>query len=184
MSETGFLETIGRRLGSLQNNVSAVNRRLITLETNLADRAGALAQLATAEAAAELARRHAQEAQDRAEELRQVIERPSGGRGGCGTAQGGNHAAERAELDRTDVSRKLGSAHVTGACDAIGATSSRTKGPARKVVTKRMPAHTFALRARSLGGCTALWRVERPPTLCLRWLRRAPSRVVIFEAPS
>ena len=40
MSET--LEAIERRLDSVQNNVSAMNRRLITLENNLADRMGAL----------------------------------------------------------------------------------------------------------------------------------------------
>jgi hypothetical protein len=40
MSET--LEAFGRRVDSLQNNVSAMNRRLITLESNLAERIGAL----------------------------------------------------------------------------------------------------------------------------------------------
>ena len=42
MSETISLETIGRRLDSLQNNVSGVNRRLVTLESSLADRVGVL----------------------------------------------------------------------------------------------------------------------------------------------
>ena len=36
MSET--LEAFGRRVDSLQNNVSAMNRRLITLESNLAEK--------------------------------------------------------------------------------------------------------------------------------------------------
>jgi hypothetical protein len=42
MSETTSLETIERRLDGLQNNVSGVNRRLITLESSLTDRMGAL----------------------------------------------------------------------------------------------------------------------------------------------
>ncbi len=42
MSETVSLESLARRLDSLQNNVSGVNRRLITFESNLTDRVGAL----------------------------------------------------------------------------------------------------------------------------------------------
>jgi hypothetical protein len=42
MSETATLESIGRRLDGLQNNVSGLNRRMITLESNLIDRVGAL----------------------------------------------------------------------------------------------------------------------------------------------
>jgi hypothetical protein len=44
MSETVSLdlEAIGRRLDSLQNNVSGVNRRLIILESHLVERVGAL----------------------------------------------------------------------------------------------------------------------------------------------
>ena len=38
MSETATLESIGRRLDGLQNNVSGLNRRMITLESNLIDR--------------------------------------------------------------------------------------------------------------------------------------------------
>jgi hypothetical protein len=37
MSETISLETIGRRLDSLQNNVSGVTRQLVTLESSLAN---------------------------------------------------------------------------------------------------------------------------------------------------
>ena len=42
MSETATLEFIRRRLDGLQNNVSGLNRRMITLESNLIDRVGAL----------------------------------------------------------------------------------------------------------------------------------------------
>src|SRR6476620_9039873 len=42
MSATAILGSIGRRLDSLQNNVSGLNRRMITLESNLIDRVGAL----------------------------------------------------------------------------------------------------------------------------------------------
>src|SRR6476646_5045461 len=42
MSETAILESIGRRLDGLQNNVSGLNRRMIMLEGNLIDRVGAL----------------------------------------------------------------------------------------------------------------------------------------------
>ena len=42
MSETVSAESIGRRLDGLQNNVSGLNRRMITLESNLIDRVGAL----------------------------------------------------------------------------------------------------------------------------------------------
>ena len=42
MSETATLEFIARRLDGLQNNVSGLNRRMITLESNLIDRVGAL----------------------------------------------------------------------------------------------------------------------------------------------
>jgi hypothetical protein len=42
MSETISPEFIGRRLDSLQNNVSGVTRRMITLENTLSDRMAAL----------------------------------------------------------------------------------------------------------------------------------------------
>lgn len=42
MSETVSLESVARRLDGLQNNVSGVNRRLISLETSLTERMGAL----------------------------------------------------------------------------------------------------------------------------------------------
>jgi len=42
MSETATPEFIARRLDGLQNNVSGLNRRMITLESNLIDRVGAL----------------------------------------------------------------------------------------------------------------------------------------------
>src|SRR4029077_9307647 len=42
MSETATLESIGRRLDGLQNNVSGLNRRMVTLESNLIDRVAAL----------------------------------------------------------------------------------------------------------------------------------------------
>ena len=42
MSETATLESIWRRLDGLQNNVSGVNRRMITLESTLSDRMAAL----------------------------------------------------------------------------------------------------------------------------------------------
>ena len=42
MSETVSLESIARRLDGLQNNVSGVNRRMITLENTLAQRMAAL----------------------------------------------------------------------------------------------------------------------------------------------
>ena len=42
MSETATLESIVRRLDGLQNNVSGLNRRMITLESNLSDRVAAL----------------------------------------------------------------------------------------------------------------------------------------------
>ena len=42
MSETVSLESIARRLDGLQNNVSGVNRRLISLESSLTERMGAL----------------------------------------------------------------------------------------------------------------------------------------------
>ena len=38
MGETASPELLLRRLDSLQNNVSGVNRRLVTLESNLANR--------------------------------------------------------------------------------------------------------------------------------------------------
>ena len=41
-NETVSAEFIGRRLDGLQNNVSGLNRRMITLESNLIDRVGAL----------------------------------------------------------------------------------------------------------------------------------------------
>ena len=40
--ETASLELLLRRLDGLQNNVSGVNRRLVTLEGNLANRVGTL----------------------------------------------------------------------------------------------------------------------------------------------
>jgi hypothetical protein len=42
MSETATLESIGRRFDGLQNNLSGLNRRMVTLESNLVDRVGAL----------------------------------------------------------------------------------------------------------------------------------------------
>ncbi len=42
MSETVSLESVARRLDALQNNVSGVNRRLITLESSLSERMAAL----------------------------------------------------------------------------------------------------------------------------------------------
>ena len=42
MSESVTLESIARRLDGLQNNVSGLNRRMITLESSLIDRVGAL----------------------------------------------------------------------------------------------------------------------------------------------
>ena len=42
MSETISPEFIGRRLDGVQNNVSGVNRRMITLENTLSDRMMAL----------------------------------------------------------------------------------------------------------------------------------------------
>ena len=42
MSETATLESIWRRLDGLQNTVSGVNRRMITLESTLSDRMAAL----------------------------------------------------------------------------------------------------------------------------------------------
>jgi hypothetical protein len=42
MNETVSAESIGRRLDGLQNNVSGLNRRMVTLESNLIDRVGAL----------------------------------------------------------------------------------------------------------------------------------------------
>ena len=42
MSETISPEYIGRRLDSLQNNVSGVTRRMITLENTLSDRMAAI----------------------------------------------------------------------------------------------------------------------------------------------
>ena len=42
MSETATLKSIVRRLDSFQNNVSGLNRRMITLESNLSDRVAAL----------------------------------------------------------------------------------------------------------------------------------------------
>jgi BMFP domain-containing protein YqiC len=42
MSETATLESIVRRLDGLQNNVSGVTRRMITLENTLSDRMAAL----------------------------------------------------------------------------------------------------------------------------------------------
>jgi hypothetical protein len=42
MSETATLESIWRRLDGLQNNVSGVNRRMVTLESTLSDRMAAL----------------------------------------------------------------------------------------------------------------------------------------------
>jgi hypothetical protein len=42
MSETVSSEFIGRRLDGVQNNVSGVNRRMITLENTLSDRMMAL----------------------------------------------------------------------------------------------------------------------------------------------
>jgi hypothetical protein len=54
MNETGSPEFIARRLDSLQNNVSGVTRRMITLENNLSDRLGTLdARLAGLEGRAE-----------------------------------------------------------------------------------------------------------------------------------
>ena len=54
MGETVFLEPLVRRLDGLQNNVSAVNRRLITLESSLANRVEALeARMAGLEARTE-----------------------------------------------------------------------------------------------------------------------------------
>jgi hypothetical protein len=47
MSE--ILETVGKRLDSIQNSVSAMNRRMITLENNLAERGSALEARAGAE---------------------------------------------------------------------------------------------------------------------------------------
>lgn len=47
VSET--LDSIGKRLDSIQNSVSAMNRRLITLENSLAERVGALEASAEAE---------------------------------------------------------------------------------------------------------------------------------------
>jgi hypothetical protein len=40
MSETVSAEFIGRRLDGLQNNLSGLNRRMVTLESNLIDRVG------------------------------------------------------------------------------------------------------------------------------------------------
>ena len=42
MSETTTLESVERRLDGLQNNVSGVNRRMITLENTLSERMAAL----------------------------------------------------------------------------------------------------------------------------------------------
>ena len=42
MSETVSAESIGRRLDGLQNNGSGLNRRMITLESNLINRVGAV----------------------------------------------------------------------------------------------------------------------------------------------
>jgi uncharacterized coiled-coil protein SlyX len=42
MSETVSLESVARRLDGLQNNVSGVNRRLISLESSLTERMAAL----------------------------------------------------------------------------------------------------------------------------------------------
>ena len=42
MNETVSAEFIGRRLDSLQNDVSGLNCRMVTLESNLIDRGGAL----------------------------------------------------------------------------------------------------------------------------------------------
>ena len=54
MGETVFLEPLVRRLDGLQNNVSALNRRLITLESSLANRVEALeARMAGLEARTE-----------------------------------------------------------------------------------------------------------------------------------
>jgi hypothetical protein len=42
MSETVSAESIGRRLDGLQNNGSGLNRRRVTLESNLINRVGAV----------------------------------------------------------------------------------------------------------------------------------------------
>ena len=42
MNETVSAEFIGRRLDGLQNNLSGLNRRMVTLESNLIDRVGVL----------------------------------------------------------------------------------------------------------------------------------------------
>ena len=42
MGETASLDLLLRRLDGLQNNVSGVNRRLVTLESNLANGVGTL----------------------------------------------------------------------------------------------------------------------------------------------
>ena len=54
MSETGSSEFLVRRLDSLQNNVSAVSRRMVSLESNLSNRMAALeARLADLEGRAD-----------------------------------------------------------------------------------------------------------------------------------
>ena len=42
MSETASPELIGRRLDGLQNNITGLSRRMITLEASLNDRLGAV----------------------------------------------------------------------------------------------------------------------------------------------